>query len=99
MLDATGTRVVFESSATNLACGSPGTPACDSDINLLSDVFLWNRITASVTRINAVTGEILWLEGGSHPTISADGRAVAFLSRQPVSRADGRDTFDLFVTQ
>lgn len=98
-IDATGARVVFESTATNLGCGSPGTPPCDRDINLLSDVFLWDRIKASVTRMNAVTRELPWLEGGSHPTISADGRAVAFLSRQPVSHADGRDTFDLFLTQ
>ncbi len=99
VIDATGAHVVFESTASNLGCGSSGTPACDSDLNLLADVFVWDRAMGSATRLNVPTHELVWLEGGSHPTISADGCAVAFLSRQPVSHADGRDTFDLFLTQ
>lgn len=97
-IDATGARVVFESTATTLGCGSPGLPACDRDINLLADVYLWERATRAVTRVNTVTSELPWLEGAAFPAISPDGRTVAFLSRQPVNHADGRDTFDLFVT-
>jgi Tol biopolymer transport system component len=91
-IDATGTRVAFESTATDLGCG------CHPDINMLSDIFVWDRTTTTVTRVNVATRELGWLEGAAHPTISADGTTVAFLSRQPVSDADGRDTFELFVT-
>jgi Tol biopolymer transport system component len=96
-IDATGSRVVFESTATNIGCASKGAARCAADINLLGDIFLWDRATAAVTRVNATTRELPWLEGASSPAISRDGMSMAFLSRQPVSDADGRDTFDLFV--
>lgn len=98
-IDATGASIVFASTATNLGCGTPVGADCDRDINLLADLFLWDRATGTVTRVNAVTPELPWLEGGAFPAISHDGRAIAFLSRQPVSADDGRDTFDLFVTR
>lgn len=98
-IDGTGNRVVFESAATNLACGGRGRTACHEDLNLLADIFLWERSTSQVIRVNATTPELPWLEGGTHAAISPDGRTMAFMSRQPVSEADGRDTFDLFVTQ
>jgi Tol biopolymer transport system component len=97
-IDSTGSRIVFESAATNLACGGRERTACHKDFNLLADIFLWERNTQQVTRVNAATPELPWLEGGAYAAISGDGRALAFLSRQPVSDADGRDTFDLFVT-
>ena len=98
-IDATGSRVIFESTATNLACDSRDLPSCGADINLLGDLFLWERTTASVVRVNVVTSELPWLEGAAYPTVSPDGTSIAFLSRQPVSDADGRDTLDLFVTR
>ena len=98
-IDAAGTRVIFESTATNIGCGPRGAPSCDKDINLLADIFVWDRASAAVTRVNVGTRELLWLEGASSPAISADGAWIAFLSRQPVSDADGRDTFDLFITR
>lgn len=98
-IDGTGSRVVFDSAATNVACGGRDRTACHQDLNLLADIFLWDRSTLQVTRVNATTPELPWLEGGTHAAISLDGRTIAFMSRQPVSEADGRDTFDLFVTQ
>jgi Tol biopolymer transport system component len=97
-VDATGRLVVFESAATNLACGGRDRTACHKDLNLLADIFLWDRSTLQVTRVNTVTPELPWLEGGGYAAISLDGTTLAFLSRQPVSDADGRDTFDLFIT-
>lgn len=97
-IDATGSRVVFESSATNLGCGARGGVSCKTDINLLGDVFAWDRATATVTRVNVATPDLVWLEGAGFPAISADGSTIAFLSRQPITTADGRDTFDLFLT-
>jgi Tol biopolymer transport system component len=98
-IDATGSRVVFESTATDLGCNARGLPSCDEDINLLGDIFLWQRASGAVTRVNTVTPELPWLEGAAYPAVSPDGRQIAFLSRQPVSGADGRDTFDLFITR
>ena len=98
-IDATGSRVVFESTATNLGCDTDGLPSCNSDINLLGDIFEWERATGTVTRVNTATRDLAWLEGAAYPTLSPDGKHVAFLSRQPVSVTDGRDTFDLFITQ
>jgi hypothetical protein len=97
-IDATGMRVAFESTATNLACGQRDNAGCGTDINLLGDIFLWDRTTTTVARVNVATTALLWLEGAAYPAISSDGTGVAFLSRQPVSDADGRDTFDLFFT-
>jgi Tol biopolymer transport system component len=98
-IDATGSRVIFESTATNLGCASGGTAGCDTDINLLGDIFQWNHATGTVTRVNIVTPELPWLEGAAYPTISLDGGHIGFLSRQPVSPADGRDSFDMFITR
>jgi len=98
-IDATGHRVIFESTATNIGCHPRGSGRCDTDINLLGDIFLWDRATGTVMRVNKVTSELPWLEGAAYPTVSPDGTSIAFLSRQPVSDADGRDTFDLFITR
>lgn len=96
-VDAAGRTVVFESSATNMGCGRRGRPDCQEDINLLADIFLWDAGTGEVTRVNVPAPELPWLEGGVAPALSADGGVVAFRSRQPVSEADDRDTFELFV--
>ena len=97
-VDGTGRRVVFHSTATNIGCGSGDRPGCDTDINLLLDVFLWDRATGGVARVNTRTTSLPWLEGAGHAVISHDGRAIAFRSRQPVSAADDRATSDLFIT-
>jgi Tol biopolymer transport system component len=98
-VDAAGSRVAFESSATNIGCDGTGSARCDTDINLVSDIFLWDRTTGKVTRVNVATDDLPWLEGAGYPSISRDGRSIAFLSRQPVSGADDRDTLDLFITR
>jgi Tol biopolymer transport system component len=98
-LDGTGTRIVFDSTATNLGCDGRGALGCAPDINLVSDIFVWDRRTARVTRVNAATHDLPWLEISTAPSISGDGHVVTFLSGQPVNAADGRDTFDLFLTR
>jgi hypothetical protein len=73
-VSANGRYVVFESSATNLL-GTGG------DTNGMQDIFLRDRTTATTTRISAAynTGE--QPNGPSFlPTISNDGKRVAFIS-------------------
>ncbi len=67
VIDADGMRVVFESTATNLGCGTRGGQSCKTDINLLADVFAWDRATATVTRINVVTPDLCLARGRQRP--------------------------------
>lgn len=67
-----GAFVVFSSWASNLV--SP-------DGNNSEDVFVWERATGTVTRAsNSLDGVTPGDGGSAHPTISADGRLVAFAS-------------------
>lgn len=70
-LSADGRFVAFSSAASNLVPG---------DTNEVTDVFVRDRVTAQTTRVSIgstgaqANGESLW------PSISADGRLVAFYS-------------------
>jgi hypothetical protein len=97
VVDHAATRVVFQSTATNLPCGR-SRRECGDDINLVSDIFLWTRATSAVSRVNVPTQGLPWLGVSTAPMVSADGRVVAFFSCQPFSDADDRRTFDLFIT-
>lgn len=95
-VDGTATRVVFESTATNLGCGRPG-PKCAADLNLVTDIFAWERDTGRVTRVNVVTPTLPWLGASTAPAVSFNGLVSAFFSCQPVTDEDDRGTFDLFM--
>jgi Tol biopolymer transport system component len=83
-----GRYVVFESSATNLV---------RRDRNNASDVFVRDRLARSTRRVSlSVTNE----EGGrasSLPTITPDGRFVAFLSRADDLVPESAYGLDVFV--
>lgn len=98
VVDGPATRVVFQSTATNLPCGRPRRE-CDDDINLVSDIFVWARGSGDLARVNVPTPALRWLGKSVAPVISADGRVIAFFSCQPVNDDDDRGTFDLFVTE
>lgn len=67
-----GHFVAYSSTADNLVAG---------DTNLRSDVFVWNRAVGSVERVSISTSGRQGTEPSSHPSLSAEGRYVAFLSR------------------
>ncbi len=70
-ISADGRYVAFESAASNLV---------PDDTNGWWDIFVHDRQTGETTRVNvASTGEQADL-GASHPSISSDGRVVAFSS-------------------
>jgi len=88
-LSMDGQAVVFQSEASDLV--KP-----DADINLLPDVFLFDRRAGRMSRLSADPASE-WMEASGGPTIDASGRIVAFSSRHPINAADKRNDFDLFV--
>lgn len=72
-ISGNGRYVAFQSDASNLVA---------SDTNVATDVFLHDRQTTTTTRVGVVTGApgAQLAKGGSQPSLSADGRYVAFVS-------------------
>jgi Tol biopolymer transport system component len=94
VVSADGRFVAFQSQASDLICARR-CPAAAEDINLLSDVFLFDRATGLMTRISAGPGN--WAEESAAPQIDAAGDVIAFTSRHPIDAQDDRNDFDLFV--
>ena len=70
-LSADGSLIVFESGATNLVSG---------DTNARNDIFLRDRAAGTTTRLNLRPGGAQTTRDSDFPTISADGRYVAYYS-------------------
>ncbi len=88
-ISADGRWVAFQSIATNLA---------PLDTNGQIDVFVHDRQTGTTRRVSVTSrGEQVRVGGGA-PSISADGRYVAFMSPTPEFAAgDLNGTWDVFV--
>ncbi|MCB2188665.1 MAG: hypothetical protein KQJ78_19780 [Deltaproteobacteria bacterium] len=88
-LSGNGRYVAFYSDATNLVAG---------DTNLSPDVFVHDRLTGETTRVS-VDSTGLEADSGSYaPSISADGRYVAFHSAATnLVTGDTNGWFDIFV--
>jgi len=92
-LSQTGSFVAFSSRASNLVVG---------DTNLVPDVFLFNRTTGTTERVSVGLGAAPEQATGvsTYPSISADGRYVAFESLAENLIGPGNDTnlkSDIFV--
>jgi Tol biopolymer transport system component len=85
-LSADGRYVAFSSAATDLVPG---------DTNGTTDVFVRDRVTSTTERVSA-DGHGAG-SGGGGPTISADGRYVAFHSSAGLVPGDTNGTDDVFV--
>jgi Tol biopolymer transport system component len=70
-ISADGRYVAFESDATNLVSG---------DTNFSADVFVHDRQTGQTTRVSVASDGTQANGQSSKPSISADGRYVAFMS-------------------
>jgi Tol biopolymer transport system component len=68
-ISADGRFVAFQSSATNLVAG---------DTNASPDVFVRDLVTGTIERVSVATGGAQGNSSGVAPSISADGRFVAF---------------------
>ena len=94
-ISADGRFIAFQSEASDLDCIRRCAAAFE-DINLLADVFLFDRTTTLTTRLSRDEGGP-WMEASMAPALDAAARVIAFSSRHPISRADRRNDFDLFV--
>jgi TolB protein len=96
-LSADGRFVVFQSDASDLACTS-GCDGSGEDINLLWDVFLFDRQQREMKRISAdKTGA--WMEASGGPALDGSASVIAFSSRHPTDADDRRNDFDLFIVR
>jgi len=93
-LSADGRLVVFQSDASDLVCAK--NCAAREDINLLWDVFVYDRSTRTMTRLSA-DGANGWIEPSVGPALDARGEVIAFSSRHPIDGNDVRNDFDVFV--
>jgi Tol biopolymer transport system component len=94
-ISADGRFVAFQSDASDMACARNCLPGSE-DINLLPDVFVFNRITGQVSPVS-VGRRGTWMEESATPAIDASGAVVVFASRHPISAGDVSNDFDLFV--
>jgi Tol biopolymer transport system component len=80
--------VVFSSNATNLVAG---------DTNLTTDVFVRDRLASRTTRVSIATSGAQANSYSYLPSISADGRYVAFISAASNLMAGFNGTIQVFV--
>ena len=88
-ISAGGRYVAFESSATNLV---------DKDTNRHSDVFVRDRVALKTRRVSIGPGGEQGNHNSREPSISGDGRYVAFVSiASDLVRGDTNGWTDVFV--
>jgi Tol biopolymer transport system component len=93
-ISSDGSILIFQSDASDMVCAARCALA-DRDINLVSDIFAWDRTSGAVRRISRGTGP--WMEPSVGPATDASGTVVAFSSRHPRDASDNQEDFDLFV--
>lgn len=88
-LSADGRIVTFMSYADDLVLG---------DINNASDIFVYDRQTHQTTRVSVATDKLQGNGDSSSPSLSADGRYVAFMSfANNLVASDTNGIWDVFV--
>ncbi|WP_433728197.1 hypothetical protein ACQP2Y_14325 [Actinoplanes sp. CA-051413] len=83
-----GRYIAFLSFATNVIAGDP---------NPTGNIFLHDRRTGSTVRIPPAGEGAPYAPYADSPSISRDGRVIAFSSRNAVLPGDTNDTSDVFV--
>jgi Tol biopolymer transport system component len=90
-----GSRVAFQSLASNLVCERK-CRAEESDTNLLWDVFVRDRTTRRTIRSSRDVDED-WMENSRAPSLDDMGCVLTFGSRHPTDERDLAHDEDLFV--
>jgi WD40-like Beta Propeller Repeat len=90
-----GQTVAFQSLASDLLCAKRCTDD-RRDINLVSDVFVFDRSSRRMTRASGdQTGA--WMESSHGPALDHSGRVLIFSSRHPIDERDVNNDDDLYV--
>ena len=84
-ISADGRFVAFQSDASDMACARDCRPASE-DINLLPDVFIFDRITGQISPVS-LGRRGPWMEESAAPAIDASGAVVAFRPAIPSPRS------------
>jgi Tol biopolymer transport system component len=90
-----GATVAFQSLASNLVCEGKcqnGQP----DINLVWDVFVYDRFARRTARVSTDIGEE-WMENSRAPSLDDAGQVLAFGSRHPINGRDEAHDENLYV--
>lgn len=88
-LSADGTRLAFQSTASNLVPG---------DNNGASDIFVKNLTNGQITRVSTNSTGVQATGGSEMPMLSADGNLVAFKSEAPdLVTGDVNAMSDIFI--
>ncbi len=90
-----GATVAFQSLAGNLVCEGTcqgGQP----DINLVWDVFVYDRFARRTARVSTDIGEE-WMENSRAPSLDDAGQVLAFGSRHPITGRDEARDENLYV--
>lgn len=96
-ISADGRYVAFTSDASNLACARRCSQSL-LDVNLVSDVFVFDRLTERVTRASGSTaGPDPWWQASAGAALDATGAVVAFSSRHPIDSDDLTYDYDVFI--
>jgi Tol biopolymer transport system component len=94
-ISADGRLIAFHSDASDLVCA--GRCAREpEDINLLPDVFVYDRVAGTITRASG-GADAGWMEESAAPVLDGTGGVLAFASKHPTDAEDTGDDFDLFV--
>jgi Tol biopolymer transport system component len=86
-----GIAVAFTSAATNLVA--------ERDRNgSQTDIYLWRLEDATITRVSVDSNGVQPSIGNSYsPTLSSDGKRVAFVSTAPLTPEDTNDVPDVYI--
>jgi Tol biopolymer transport system component len=90
-----GATVAFQSLASNLVCEGK-CQGDQPDINLVWDVFVYERFARRTARVSTDIGEE-WMENSRAPSLDDAGQVLAFGSRHPIDGRDEARDEDLYV--
>ena len=94
-LSGDGSLIAYQSLASNLVCEGE---CRDRDINLVWDIYVYDRGARRTTRGSADHTEE-WMEGSRGPSLNETGRVLTFASTHPGSVVDEEHDEDLFVVR
>ena len=97
VISGDGSVIAYQSLASNLLCEDKCGPP-ESDINLLWDVYVYDRAAGRTIRASRDEHEG-WMESSRGPSLDETGRLLTLTSRHPSSPRDEGNDEVLFVVQ